>query len=168
MKLTNVSFAYGDKVILTISRWSCRTKASRRWPDPPGAAKPPCSACWPGWRPPRAAPLTPPWLTPPCSFREDRLLPGLTAAGQIGVVLPKGESSMPWLEAVGLADASMLLPKELSGGMRRRVALARCLAYGQRKSSCCWTSPLPASTRSVAAVLWHSSANGSSRPVLRP
>ena len=32
-----------------------------------------------------------PRLTPPLLFQEDRLLPGLTAARQIGVVLPRGE-----------------------------------------------------------------------------
>ena len=34
---------------------------------------------------------------------------------------------------MGLGDAADVRPEELSGGMRRRVALARCLAYGQSK-----------------------------------
>ena len=66
-------------------------------------------------------------------FQEDRLLPGLTAAAQIAAVLPQGESPLPWLEAVGLEDAADVRPEELSGGMRRRVALARCAAYGRDK-----------------------------------
>ena len=34
-----------------------------------------------------------------------------------------------WLEQTGLADAGALYPGELSGGMRRRVSLARSLGY---------------------------------------
>ena len=64
---------------------------------------------------------------------------------------------MPWLEAVGLADASMLLPEELSGGMRRRVALARCLAYGQRKKLLLLDEPFtgidPERCRSIMAFI---------------
>ena len=38
------------------------------------------------------------------------------------------------LESVGLADAIDLMPEELSGGMKRRVALARTLPLASRDS----------------------------------
>ncbi len=37
---------------------------------------------------------------------------------------------MPWLKLVGLEADADALPEALSGGMQRRVALARCMAYG--------------------------------------
>ncbi len=67
-------------------------------------------------------------------FQEDRLLPGLTAKANVLAVLPAGEKSSALadevLSACGLSSAAHKLPEELSGGMRRRVAVARAIAYG--------------------------------------
>lgn len=63
-------------------------------------------------------------------FQEDRLLPNLTALRQIEAVLPRerrGEA-VRWLELAELSDAGDKPPEELSGGMARRLALARALA----------------------------------------
>ena len=64
-------------------------------------------------------------------FQEDRLLPWRTALENIRDVLPKGqrEEAARWLSFVELEQEGAALPGELSGGMRRRVALARALAY---------------------------------------
>ena len=64
-------------------------------------------------------------------FQEDRLLPWLSAAENVALVLPSGRAKEAqfWLELVELAQETEQLPDELSGGMRRRVALARALAY---------------------------------------
>lgn len=66
-------------------------------------------------------------------FQENRLLPGLTAAEQLRAVLPKGFAVEPYLAAVELDTEADALPGELSGGMQRRLALARCLAYAHNK-----------------------------------
>jgi ABC-type transporter Mla maintaining outer membrane lipid asymmetry ATPase subunit MlaF len=50
------------------------------------------------------------------------------------------------LQAVGLRGARELMPAELSGGMARRVALARAIALDPRSS--CTTSPSLARIRS--------------------
>ena len=71
-------------------------------------------------------------------FQEDRLLPMLNAAGQIDVVIEKNEKEALnekytpayWLEMVELKGEANTPIAELSGGMKRRVALARCLAFG--------------------------------------
>jgi len=65
-------------------------------------------------------------------FQEDRLLGGVTALGNILAVLDKKDDAfaMLWLTRMGLSDSAHLLPGELSGGMRRRLAIARAMAYG--------------------------------------
>jgi ABC-type nitrate/sulfonate/bicarbonate transport system ATPase subunit len=65
-------------------------------------------------------------------FQEDRLLPWLSAEANIAAVLPKSraEEVKKWLCAVELENEAAALPENLSGGQRRRVALARALAFG--------------------------------------
>ena len=68
-------------------------------------------------------------------FQEPRLLPWLTAEENVNLVLSDRSATLPqaraWLEKLGLADAAGKYPAELSGGMQRRVALARALALGR-------------------------------------
>ncbi len=70
--------------------------------------------------------------TPAYLFQEDRLLPWLTALGNVEAVLPKGAKTQAAeaLRAMGLpAEAFAKRPEALSGGMRRRVALARMVCF---------------------------------------
>ena len=68
-------------------------------------------------------------------FQEDRLLPWRTAKENIQDVLPKSRRhiAMDWLAFVELQEDGEAYPGELSGGMRRRVALARALAYSMER-----------------------------------
>jgi NitT/TauT family transport system ATP-binding protein len=63
-------------------------------------------------------------------FQEPRLLPWLSVAGNLRLVAPGlGDSEIEsLLSLAGLADCAGRLPKQLSHGMARRVALARALA----------------------------------------
>lgn len=65
-------------------------------------------------------------------FQEDRLLPGRTVRQQLTDVMAKSRHSevAKWLELAELTGEDALFPRELSGGMGRRLALARCLALG--------------------------------------
>jgi len=65
-------------------------------------------------------------------FQEDRLLPWLSALKNVEAVLPPGEKDRAGLilSELGLGGELHALPSELSGGMKRRVALARALAFG--------------------------------------
>lgn len=65
-------------------------------------------------------------------FQEDRLLPWRTAEQQIADVLPRerrGEAA-DWLAFAELGGEGRTRPAALSGGMARRLALARCAALG--------------------------------------
>lgn len=67
-------------------------------------------------------------------FQENRLLPWRTAGQHITDVLPRtrwGEAEK-WLAMVELEGEEASYPAQLSGGMARRLALARCLALGGR------------------------------------
>ena len=63
-------------------------------------------------------------------FQDSRLLPWLSATGNIMAVRAETtlEEARRWLGRVGLAGYEDALPDQLSGGMQRRVALARALS----------------------------------------
>lgn len=65
-------------------------------------------------------------------FQENRLLPWRTVEQHLTDVLPRERwrEVGRWLELVELAGEETRFPAELSGGMGRRLALARCLALG--------------------------------------
>ena len=66
-------------------------------------------------------------------FQENRLLSGLDCIQQVKVVLADDVNAQVWLDAVGLGSETHTGVEALSGGMQRRLSLARCLAYGQDK-----------------------------------
>lgn len=64
-------------------------------------------------------------------FQEPRLLPWRTVYENIALVLPPQRAAAvvkDLLSAVGLAGAQDLYPAQLSGGMSRRIAIARAFA----------------------------------------
>ena len=65
-------------------------------------------------------------------FQEDRLLENLDVQKNIRTVLPKEQFTFAdsLLKEFGLYDVRKKRVSELSGGMKRRVALVRAIAYG--------------------------------------
>ena len=65
-------------------------------------------------------------------FQENRLLPWRTVEQHVTDVLPRErqEGADRWLELVELEGEGGVKPAELSGGMARRLAIARCAALG--------------------------------------
>jgi sulfonate transport system ATP-binding protein len=70
-------------------------------------------------------------------FQEPRLLPWRTLAGNVALGVPRGtpravarDQVRHWLSVVGLAGFSEHRPRQVSGGMAQRTALARALVRG--------------------------------------
>ena len=61
-------------------------------------------------------------------FQEDRLIPWRSVLANCAI-FSDASAARRMLTAMGLSDSMDLLPGELSGGMRRRAALARALAH---------------------------------------
>lgn len=65
-------------------------------------------------------------------FQENRLLPWASVVENVRLPLTGPDASAraaDWVERVGLREAAESFPASLSGGMQRRVALARALAF---------------------------------------
>ncbi len=67
-------------------------------------------------------------IKPSVVFQEDRLLPFKTVLENITLFGCDTEKALILLEKLGLKDYANSYPSELSGGMCRRVALARALS----------------------------------------
>lgn len=61
-------------------------------------------------------------------FQEDRLLPWKTVLENVLLVCPEEKQARRWIHLVGLSGEEDSYPESLSGGMKRRAALARALA----------------------------------------
>lgn len=131
MRVENMTAAYEGKIVLD--------HFSLTWPDkgitllsgPSGCGKTTFLRCLAGLQPYTAQRVELP-PQPVILFQEDRLFPWRTAAQHITDVLPRvrqGEVAR-WLELVELSGEGGRYPGELSGGMKRRLALARALACG--------------------------------------
>lgn len=134
MKLSHLNFCYGEKVILRDFSLSLPDTGITALAGPSGCGKTTLLRLLAGLETPQGGTLeAPEGRNTAFLFQENRLLPGLSAADQIQLVLPRGGDPLTWLAAVGLENEVATLPSVLSGGMQRRVALARCLAYGRDK-----------------------------------
>ena len=62
-------------------------------------------------------------------FQENRLLPWYTIRRNIEILGVSAADADGWLDSVGLSKDADRMPGELSGGMSRRAAFARALAF---------------------------------------
>jgi len=61
-------------------------------------------------------------------FQEDRLIPGISVLENVALFSESEERAISVLSELGLGEEPHLAVSELSGGMKRRVAVARALA----------------------------------------
>ena len=133
MGLSHVTLRYGDKLVLEDLTFTLPETGVVSLLGPSGCGKTTLARVLAGLAEPDAGTLEGLKLGDTAFvFQEDRLLPWLTARENVAAVLPKARRAEAdkFLAAVELSEAADLLPRALSGGMQRRVALARGLAYG--------------------------------------
>ena len=135
IQISNLTLAYGDKLVLDRFSLTLPDTGVTVLSGPSGCGKTTLMRCIAGLERPQGGTIA--GLSPQETaflFQEDRLFPWRTAEQHILDVLPKarrGEADR-WLALVGLEAEKAAYPAALSGGMKRRLALARTLAFGGR------------------------------------
>lgn len=134
MKIRELSFSYGEKRVFDRFSLDLPDHGVTALVGPSGCGKTTLLRLLAGLEAPQSGTIDcPPPERIALLFQEDRLLPGLSARAQIDFVLPKGDG-LRWLQAVELTGEAESDPETFSGGMKRRLSLARCLAYGEDKA----------------------------------
>jgi len=132
IEFENVSKSFGDNIVLQDFSLTLPDSGVVTIMGPSGYGKTTLLRLLAGLETPDSGQIVAQYNRLTMVFQENRLLSGVTALGNILSVLDeKNETlAMQWLEHMGLADSADLLPIELSGGMRRRLSIARAMAFG--------------------------------------
>lgn len=131
LEFRDVSFSYGEKEIFRDFSFFAEEGISTAVLGPSGFGKTTLLALAAGLKKPQKGSIT--GFSGGKSsfvFQEDRLLPWCSALGNLKAVNIPEEKAREYLGKVGLSDSAEKLPEELSGGMCRRLAIARALAFG--------------------------------------
>lgn len=132
IKFERVNKAFGDKIILRDFTLALPKSGIVALMGPSGNGKTTLLRLIAGLIKPDSGIVTAEYKRLSVVFQEDRLLSGVTAKGNILAVLERDQEALvqTWLDHMGLSGEEHLLPAEMSGGMRRRLAIARAMAYG--------------------------------------
>lgn len=133
LKINDLSFSYGDKKILNELSLSLPSKGVYAITGPSGCGKTTLFMLIASLIKPDSGSIESDHKRLSFVFQEARLLPWLTAAENVNFALGGKKSTLQnaieELCKVGLSDDTKKYPHELSGGMQRRVSLARAFAY---------------------------------------
>ena len=130
LEFNNVSFAYGKKEIFKNFSLSADDNVSTVILGPSGFGKTTLLELASGFLKPQEGEILPFCGKPSFVFQEDRLLPWCTALQNLTAVNIEKKRALEYLKKVGLEDCAEKYPDELSGGMCRRLSIARALAFG--------------------------------------
>ena len=130
LELTNIFKSYGDKTVL--DGFSLKIKGGERicLMGPSGGGKTTALRIACGLISPDSGSVRRGYVRSACVFQEDRLLPWYDALANLTCLGIDSAKAKSYLEKVGLTGEEHTLPEQLSGGMQRRLALARALAFG--------------------------------------
>lgn len=135
LRCEKLSLAYGDKTVLDRFSLELPLKGVTALRGPSGCGKTTLLRVIAGLEQPKSGHVE--GISPRQTaflFQENRLLPWRTAAQHLTDVMvrPDGEKARALLALVELEGDGPLYPAQLSGGMGRRLALARALALESR------------------------------------
>ena len=132
LKLTAISHSYGDHTVLRNVNLTLQPGQRLAVMGPSGCGKTTLLRIALGLLTPTEGTVENTFRKTSVVFQEPRLLPWRTALQNVNLVLGDGkttlETARKYLQQVKLADAADKFPRELSGGMQQRVAVARALA----------------------------------------
>lgn len=133
IELSHISLSFGDKEVFRDLSLTLPAAGITLLRGPSGCGKTTLLRVLAGLAKPGSGSIT--GISPKQTaflFQENRLLPWRTVEQHLTDVLPRErqEEVSLWLELVELTGEEKAYPAALSGGMARRLALARCLALG--------------------------------------
>lgn len=129
MKLENISKAFGEKIILNNFSLEIKKVSHIAVLGDSGKGKTTLTKILMGLLPPDSGTVETSGEVFSALFQEDRLLPFKTLLQNIKFVGADDETAKDFLDKVGLKNEYASYPAALSGGMKRRAALARALAF---------------------------------------
>lgn len=136
LRTEHVTKRFGEKIVLEDFNLALPAQGYIAFMGPSGCGKSTLLRLIAGLeKPDSGTVMLPPRAEISMVFQEDRLLEWATVRENILAVLSGGRkcnepTARLWLERCGIADSADLYPAQLSGGMQRRVAIARAMAYG--------------------------------------
>ena len=132
LKLTNISHSYGDHPVLQSVSLTVLPGQRVALMGPSGCGKTTLLRIALGLVKPGGGTVENTFAKTAVVFQEPRLLPWRTALENVNAVLSDGpatlEQARKYLSQLGLEASADKYPRELSGGMQQRVAIARGLA----------------------------------------
>lgn len=131
LRLENVSFSYGDKSVLQNFSLTVHDGECVAIKGPSGCGKTTVIRLLAGLCAPNSGTVFAPERVG-VVFQEDRLLPFASVKRNLFLTSPDGgrQNAMQLLRDTGLDKEADTAVRRLSGGMKRRVAIVRALAFG--------------------------------------
>lgn len=128
LKFNKVSFSYGDKKILSDFDLTIKNGERIALLGNSGSGKTTIMKLAAEIEKKQSGNIESSFVKASYIFQEDRLLPWCSAIENITFAGASEETAKGLLDKTGLSEYADKLPEELSGGMKRRLAIARALS----------------------------------------